>query len=113
MILAQSKLLVAARDVAPPEERRPSSALGVLGFPPDSSFTASPGATASAAPVDPAAGTKISSCYQVEHMHSLQQASSPCAQHCSCITTEIHRQCTRACMLTSAPFWQACITPVA
>ena len=37
LILAQSKLLVAAREVVPPEDRRASKARGVPGFASDSS----------------------------------------------------------------------------
>ena len=52
---AQSKLLGAATDVAPPDESRPSSALGVLGFASDSSFMASPAAAVPGAPFAPVA----------------------------------------------------------
>ena len=79
LILAQSKLLVAARDVAPPEDSRPSSALGVLGFPADSSFTASPCAAVSTAPVDPAAEGTNSSCFCTGQLPSSAHSLLCCA----------------------------------
>ena len=54
LIFAQSKLAVAAREVLPPDARRPSIALGVSGLASDSSFTACSAEAGPAAPLTPA-----------------------------------------------------------
>ena len=54
LIFAQSKLVVAAREVLPPDASRPSIALGVPGLASESSFTACSGGARPVVPLTPA-----------------------------------------------------------